>query len=110
MCHGSGSQPAEGRGPYDVESSDSFTVCYVVASDVVGDDVHRYRLCGVSGDRDSRLVYSSKGAGAAKYMVAMGLWHPQTGPGDPGPVPASSCNTCMKCQYCFPGVGSLPSD
>ena len=27
----------------------------------------------------------------AKYMAAMGLWRPQTGPGDPGPVPASSC-------------------
>ena len=39
----------------------------------------------------------------AKYMAAMGLWRPQTGPGDPGPVPASSCNMCMKCQYCFPG-------
>ena len=24
---------------------------------------------------------------AAKYMAAMGLWRPQTGPGDPGPVP-----------------------
>ena len=40
---------------------------------------------------------------AAKYLAAMGLWHPQTGPGDPGPVPVSSCNTCMKCQYCFSG-------
>ena len=32
---------------------------------------------------------------AAKGMAAMGLWRPQTGPGDPGPVPASSCNACM---------------
>ena len=104
MCHGSGSQPAEGRWPYDVESSDSFTVCYVVTSNVVRDDVHRYRSCGVSGERYSRLVYGSKGAaGGQVYMVAMGLWRPQTGLGDPGPVPASSCNTCMKCQYCFPG-------
>ena len=38
---------------------------------------------------------------AAQYMAAMGLWHPQTDPGDPGPVPASSCNACMNCQYCF---------
>ena len=36
---------------------------------------------------------------AARYMAAMGLWRPQSGPGDPGPVPASSC---MNCQYCFP--------
>ena len=39
---------------------------------------------------------------AEKYMVAMGLWRPQTGPGVPGPVPASSCNACMNCRYCFP--------
>ena len=44
---------------------------------------------------------------AAKYMAAMGLWRPQTGPGDPGPVPASSCNACMNCRYCFP-EGRLP--
>ena len=36
---------------------------------------------------------------AAKYMSAMGLWRPQTGPGDPGPVPAS---TCRSCDYYFP--------
>ena len=46
---------------------------------------------------------------AAKYMAAMGLWRPQTGPGDLRPVPASSCNICMKCQYCFPG-GRLPPE
>ena len=39
---------------------------------------------------------------AAKYMAAMGLWRPQTGPGNPRPVPASSCNACMNCRYCFP--------
>ena len=39
-------------------------------------------------------------APAAKYMAAMGLWRPQTGPGDPGPVPASSCRSCMNCKYC----------
>ena len=39
---------------------------------------------------------------AAKYMAAMGLWHPQTGPGEPRPVPASSCNACMNFRYCFP--------
>ena len=39
---------------------------------------------------------------AAKYMSAMGLWRPQMGPGDPRPVPASSCRTCMTCEYYFP--------
>ena len=37
----------------------------------------------------------------AKYMSAMGLWRPQTGPGDLGPVPASTCRSCMACDYCF---------
>ena len=46
---------------------------------------------------------------AAKYMAAMGLWRPQTGLGDPGPVPASSCNACMNCRYCFP-EGRLPPE
>ena len=46
---------------------------------------------------------------AAKYMAAMGLWRPQTGPGDPGPVPASSCNACMNCRYRFP-EGLLPPE
>ena len=46
---------------------------------------------------------------AAKYMAEMGVWRPQMGPGDPGPVPASSCNTCMNCRYCFP-EGRLPPE
>ena len=47
-------------------------------------------------------------ARVAQYVAAMGLWRPQMGPGDPGPVPASSCNACMNCQYCFP-EGPVPS-
>ena len=39
---------------------------------------------------------------AAPYMSAMGLWHPHRNPTVPGPVPASSCNSCMNCKYCFP--------
>ena len=42
----------------------------------------------------------------AKYMAAMGLRRPQSSPGDPGPVPASSCNAC---RYCFP-EGRLPPE
>ena len=41
---------------------------------------------------------------AAKYMAAMGLWRPQT-----GPIPASSCNACMNCWYCFP-EGRIPPE
>ena len=46
---------------------------------------------------------------AAKYTAAMDLWLPQMGSGDPGPVPASSCNACMNCRYCFP-EGRLPPE
>ena len=48
------------------------------------------------------LSPAPRAARAASYMSAMGLWRPQTGPGDPGPVPASSCRSCMDCRYCFP--------
>ena len=48
------------------------------------------------------LSLAPRAARAASYMSAMGLWHPQTGPGDPGPVPVSSCRSCMNCKYCFP--------
>ena len=50
----------------------------------------------------ANLSPAPRAARAAQYMSAMGLWCPQTGPGDPGPVPASSCRTCMTCEYCFP--------
>ena len=45
------------------------------------------------------LSPAPRAARVAKYMSAMGLWRPPTGPGDPGPVPASSCRSC---EYCFP--------
>ena len=31
------------------------------------------------------------------YMAAMGLWRPTSGPVFPGPIPVSSCNSCMAC-------------
>ena len=39
---------------------------------------------------------------AAHYMAAKGLW--PSGPVFPGPVPVSSCNSCMSCEDCFPDV------
>ena len=48
------------------------------------------------------LSPAPRAARAASYMSVMGLWRPQTGLGDPGPVPASSCRSCMNCKYCFP--------
>ena len=44
----------------------------------------------------------------AQYMSAMGLWRPLVVPGDLGPLPVSSCNSCMNCRYCFP-EGPSPS-
>ena len=41
---------------------------------------------------------------AAHYMAAMGLWRPTSGPVFPGPVPVSSCNSCMSCEDCFPDL------
>ena len=35
---------------------------------------------------------------AAHYMAAMGLWRPTSGPVFPGPIPVSSCNSCMSCE------------
>ena len=35
-------------------------------------------------------------------MAAMGLWRPTSAPVFPGPVSASSCNSCMACDDCFP--------
>ena len=55
------------------------------------------------------LSPAPRAARAAKYMSAMGLWRPQTGLGDPGPVPALSCHSCMNCKYCFP-EGQLPPE
>ena len=42
---------------------------------------------------------------AAHYMAAMGLWRPTGALVFPGPVPASSCNSCMACEDCFPDSG-----
>ena len=40
----------------------------------------------------------------AHYMTAMGLWRPTGGPVLPGPLPVSSCNSCMSREDCFPDV------
>ena len=48
------------------------------------------------------LAAAPRAVRAASYMSAMGLWHPQNNPNVPGPVPASSCHSCMSCKYCFP--------
>ena len=41
---------------------------------------------------------------AANYMSAMGLWRPLGGPSGPGPLPASSCDSCINHRYYFPDL------
>ena len=48
-----------------------------------------------------RLSVMPRAQRAAKYMTAMGLWRPPSGPGAPGPLPTSTCTSCMNCEYCF---------
>ena len=50
----------------------------------------------------AKLSMTPRAQRAAKYIIAMGLWRPSSGPGAPGPVPTSSCTSCMRCEYCFP--------
>ena len=103
MCYGGGRQPAERCWSHDVESSNSGTIRDVVASDVVGNDEY---LIGVDHvvfpvEEVEKLSMIPRAQRAAKYMTAMGLWRPPSGPGAPGPLPASTCPSCMKCEYCF---------
>ena len=56
------------------------------------------------------LVPAPRAVRAASYMAEMGLWQPQKIPDVPGPVPVSSCHSCMKCKYCFPNLRSERSD
>ena len=48
-----------------------------------------------------RLSVMPRAQRAAKYMTAMGLWRPPSGPGAPRPLPTSTCTSCMNCEYCF---------
>ena len=48
-----------------------------------------------------KLSVMARAQRAAKYMTAMGLWRPPSGPGAPRPLPASTCPSCMNCEYCF---------
>ena len=105
VCHGSGVQPTTGRWPNDVKSSDSLTVCYVVASEMMSIGLGSVVF---PAEEIADLSTTQRSPRSAKYMAAMGLWCPQTGPGDPGPVPTSSCGSCMKCEFCFPGVRLPP--
>ena len=48
-----------------------------------------------------RLSVMPRAQRAAKYMTAMGLWRPPSGPGASGPLPTPTCSSCMNCEYCF---------
>ena len=52
-------------------------------------------------DEVDRLSVMPRAQRAAKYMSAMGLWRPPSGESTPGPLPVSTCTSCMKCEYCI---------
>ena len=52
-------------------------------------------------DEVDRLSVMPRAQRAAKYMSAMGLWRPPSGVGTPGPLPLSTCMSCMQCESCF---------
>ena len=52
-------------------------------------------------DEVYRLSVMPRAQRAAKYMSAMGLWRPLSGAGTPGPLPVSTCTSCMQCECCF---------
>ena len=94
---------AMGRKCYVVESTDTITVCYDIEQDFIFDDGLGPRTISVfPGAEVDALAPAPRAHRAAPYMSAMGLRHPQRSPTVPGPVPASSCNSCMNCKYCFP--------
>ena len=59
-------------------------------------------------DEVAGLSPAPRAARAAKYMTAMGLWCSQMDQTDSGPAPASTCHSCMSCEYFFSG-GPAPS-
>ena len=52
-------------------------------------------------DEVDKLSVMPRAQRAAKYMSTMGLWCPPSGPGVTGPLPKSTCPSCMNCEYCF---------
>ena len=52
-------------------------------------------------DEVDKLSVMPRTQRTAKYMSAMGLWRPPSGPGETGPLPKSTCPSCMNCEYCF---------
>ena len=52
-------------------------------------------------DAVDRLSVMPRAQRAAKYMSAMGLWRPLSGAATPGPLPVSTCTSCMQCESCF---------
>ena len=85
VCHGNGGQPTEGCWSYIIKSTNYIAICYIVTSHVVGDDVIGRVVFPAKEIAD--LSSTPRAPRAARYMAAMGLWRPQTGPGDPGLLP-----------------------
>ena len=98
MCHGGGRQSPKRRWSHDVKSSNTGAIRDVVTSDVMSIGVGHVVF---PAEEVVKLSMTPRAQRAAKYMAAMGLWRPPSGPGAPGPLPTSTCTSCMICEYCF---------
>ena len=61
-------------------------------------------------DEVDRLSVMPRAQRAAKYMSAMGLWRPPSGPGAPGPLAVSTCTSCMNVNPVLAEKGRRLSD
>ena len=100
-CYGGSRKPTKGRWFYDVESSNSGTVCDVVASDVSRNVEYWCGSCGIPGGRSRQAVGNAEGPASSQVHDSDRPVAPSVGPGAPGPLPTSTCPSCMNCEYCF---------
>ena len=78
---GGSRKPTEGRGFYDVETSNSGTVCNVVASDVSGNVEYWCGSCGVSGGGGGQAVGDAEGPASSQIHDSDGPVAPSVGSG-----------------------------
>ena len=97
-CDGGSREPTEGCWFHDVESSNSIAQFVMslhrMSSEMLSIGVDHVVFPVEEVDKLSVMPRAQR---AAKYMTAMGLWRPPSGPGSPGPLPTSTCPSCMNC-------------
>ena len=85
-CYGGSRKPTEGRWFYDVESSNSGTVCNVIASDVSGNVEYWCGSRGLSGGRSRQAVRNAEGPASSQVHDSDGPVAPSVGSGCPRAV------------------------